>query len=80
MYTRPKLKHICSVVEALTDNCAVYLKLTDSGGFEILRRSEEGAFELVGKNLRDAARCALDNAEKYLHDRRRERPIIREED
>lgn len=78
MYVRPKLKDVCDIACAMDYNGALYLKLSDSGGFELLKKLEVGAYELVGKNLRQAVRNALDSAEKFLHDRRRERPAIKE--
>lgn len=72
MIKRPNLRGVCAVVESMNYSGPLYLKLTETGGFELLKRSEAGAFELVGKNLRQAVRKALDNAENYLNDRRRE--------
>lgn len=74
---RPKLSDVCSIVESTQwyydkwHKC--YLKLTESGGFEVLVNQVEGSVEVLGGiNLRKAVRKALDLAEKKLHDRRRE--------
>lgn len=78
---RPNLRGVCAVVESMNYNGALYLKLTEAGGFELLKYKEEGAFELVGNSTRQAVRKALDAAEKYLNDRRKEvsKAVIEEE-
>ena len=70
MYIRPKLKDVCDLIESIQGH---YLKLNESGGFEVLGYYTEGAVEIVGSgNLRKSVRKALDLLEKQLHDKRRE--------
>lgn len=72
MYTRPKLKDICEIVSSIPGGFH-YLKLTESGGFEVLGYWTEGSVEIIGGgNIRKSVRKALDLLEKNLHDRRRE--------
>mgnify|MGYP003442004787 FL=1 len=78
MYVRPKLKDVCNIVSSIPGGFH-YLKLTESGGFEVLGYWVEGAVEIIGgKYLRKSVRHALDLLENNLHDRRRERPAIKE--
>lgn len=74
MYIRPKLKDVCSVVEAVGQywSGCLYLKLTESGGFDVVKHIDEGAVLIMLPWGRKQVRKALDLAENNLHDRRRE--------
>jgi hypothetical protein len=81
MFVRPKLKDICNIVSAIPGGFH-YLKLTESGGFEVFGHYVEGSVEIIGGgNLRKSVRKALDLAESKLHERKREfSRELREED
>lgn len=72
VYVRPKLKDVCELVSAIPGGFH-YIKLNESGGFEVLGYWTEGAVEIIGSgNLRKSVRKALDLAERNLHEKRKE--------
>lgn len=85
MVKRPKLADVCSVVDSLKQlGGRLYLKLTGPGQFEVYRLelSYEPDMILIDKPCgRREVRRAIDQAEKLLHDRRREtsQAVIEEE-